>query len=111
MQVIYILIQVIYFDKITFFVVCNQQLRVNEFGIYELVPGEESTAEKPTAEKPNETIQITEVVSAEKELSPEVIVAPPSTDADSIPQPTKPGSSFICRFSPFISLTCHLFHG
>ncbi|XP_032779060.2 lethal(3)malignant brain tumor-like protein 3 isoform X2 [Daphnia magna] len=70
-------------------------LRVNEFGIYELVPGEESTAEKPTAEKPNETIQITEVVSAEKELSPEAIVAPPSTDADSIPQPTKPVAEMV----------------
>lgn len=59
---------------------------MNEFGIYELVPEEESTAEEP-----NETIPATEVVSAEKELVSEPIVAPPTTEADTIPQPAKPG--------------------
>ncbi len=73
---------------LTIFVVCNQQLRVNEFGIYELVPGEESTAEKPIEAPPME-----DAVSApEKEsVTSEPITTTATSDSEAISQPSKPG--------------------
>jgi hypothetical protein len=76
-----------------FFVVCNQQLRVNEFGIYELVPGEESTAEKPI-----EAIPIAEVVSASEKESVTSEPITTSSDAEAISQTSKPGLSLSCQY-------------
>lgn len=60
---------------------------MNEFGIYELVPEEESTAEKPIEATP-----IAEVVPApEKESEPITT----TSDAETVSQPSKPGLSLM----------------
>ncbi|XP_046442575.1 lethal(3)malignant brain tumor-like protein 1 isoform X2 [Daphnia pulex] len=65
------------------------QLRVNEFGIYELVPGEESTAEKPIEATP-----MADAVSAPAETKESVTSEPITTtatsDSEAISQPSKP---------------------
>lgn len=60
---------------------------MNEFGIYELVPEEESTAEKPIEATP-----IAEVVPIPDKESEPITT---TSDAETVSQPSKPGLSLI----------------
>lgn len=77
---------------IMFVVVCNQQLRVNEFGIYELVDSPPFGQE--TCDKPKETPPVAVVESSDKtEPAPESVTTSTTSAAETTAEPSKPGLS------------------